>query len=311
MNCILCARRGREFELESGHVCRACAVRIDDQLGHIVRLCVDAAASIVPSGGSTVPGTSVAGSRPPINLDAVQPELTIVRLEPTDPSSEVTILECLESLERMIREERGFVPYGPASLARNTRQKAREGTVDDLGGQRAVNATRVTSKPATGLETLRQVLTDKRGDQVTLVGCVNFLRRQIAWATEQPDFAIEQFADEIALCWRALLRWDAERETPGTLVLCPTLTENGECGTRLRYHEVDERVRCHRCGAERDGITLALVAMSDGREVWLDPEAAAKWMGVSERTLYRMGSRGEVTRSHGRYLVRHADAIAG
>jgi hypothetical protein len=55
-------------------------------------------------------------------------------------------------------------------------------------------------------------------------------------------------------------------------------------------------------------MTLAAVAAADGRDVWLDPEAAAKWLGVSESTLQRMARRGDVERSHGRYLIRHVSA---
>ena len=62
---------------------------------------------------------------------------------------------------------------------------------------------------------------------------------------------------------------------------------------------------CRRCRVTRDATTLAAVALSDGREVWLDPEAAANWLGISEPTLRRMARRGQLSRSHGRYLIRH------
>lgn len=95
------------------------------------------------------------------------------------------------------------------------------------------------------------------------------------------------------------------------MVRCPTPTDavdsQGlaiECGFRLYYADVHEDVTCKRCGTTRSAMTLAAVAMSDGAEVWLDPEAAASWLGVTEGTLRQWARQGKVQRSHGRYLVR-------
>jgi hypothetical protein len=93
------------------------------------------------------------------------------------------------------------------------------------------------------------------------------------------------------------------------MVKCPTLHEDeGECGYRLYYADVHDEVTCRRCGATRSAMTLAAVAAADGRDVWLDPEAAAQWLGISESTLKRMARRGDVQRSHGRYLISHVSA---
>jgi len=84
----------------------------------------------------------------------------------------------------------------------------------------------------------------------------------------------------------------------------------GQCGYRLYYTDVHDDVTCRRCGAKRSAMTLAAVAMADGREVWLDPEAAVKVLGVSESTLLRMAKAGSIERSHGRYRVSHVDPVA-
>lgn len=144
----------------------------------------------------------------------------------------------------------------------------------------------------------------------TLTGVVRFLGQQVAWMTTEPDFPVEDFADEIRSCVRVLRRFDLDASDLGTMVKCPTLLDEGECGYRLRYTDVHDDVTCRRCGTTRSAMTLAAVAMADGREVWLDPEAASAHLGVSESTLQRMARRGVIERSHGRYRVSHVQPVA-
>ena len=140
--------------------------------------------------------------------------------------------------------------------------------------------------------------------QSTLVGVIGFLIGQLDWITTEPTFGLEEFADHIHRAHRIMRRWDMDRDDVGTMVRCPTITEQGECGYRLYYHETDEHVTCRRCGASRDVSTLIAVAMSDGRAVWTDPENAARWLGVSESTLRRMAAKGKIERRRGQYLIR-------
>lgn len=113
--CVLCSRRERITEVDTGHCCAVCRVRLDDQLADIVRLAADAAAHVEPSTGAGMPGVSVPASRPPLDVDAIEPELILVRLQPDDPTSEEPILWVLESWARLLRDERGFSKYGPWS----------------------------------------------------------------------------------------------------------------------------------------------------------------------------------------------------
>lgn len=261
--CVLCAMHDRHTRLKYGHCCAACADRLAADVRRIGELAV--MASVEPRSGSG--GSSTAyGSKPPINVAGVDPELTLVGNAPSP-----TVLDVLESWVRMVREEREMAPYGPWS------------------GHAAV----ALAATATGTK-------------ATLVACVGFLAAQSEWIVGTPDFPLEDYRTEITACVRALKRWDPAAMDPGTMVKCPTMNDDGECGYRLHYHDLTEPVTCRRCGVTRDASTLAAVAMSDGREVWLDPEAAANWLGMSESTLRRMANRGEIARSHGRYLIRHA-----
>jgi len=265
--CVLCAARGKQTRLESGHCCVPCAGWLMTTVADIARLAADAAAFVAPGSSSGGGSRPVPSSRPPLTVDALDPENTTVT------GYGATVLELCEAWERMIRADRGMAPYGPASAAR----------------------------VADGMYA---------GTSASLVGVVGFLGAQVSWMTTEPTFPLEDFADEMRACVRVLRRWDVTAEDRGTMVRCPTLHEDeGECGYRLSYKDWDEQVTCKRCGVTRDAATLVAVAMSDGREVWLDPEAAAKWLGVGESTLRLWAKRGKVERSHGRYLVRHNTAV--
>lgn len=266
MTCVLCAARGRTVDT-TGHCCPACRAKLDQALGDILRLAADAAAYQPPT--ATSGSRPVPGSRPPMTLDRLDPELTLIQLIPGDASSAVTILEALESWERVIREDRDLLAFGPATSYRLTKL-AQAGTVGTFG---------------------------------YLTGTVNFLRAHIAWITTEPTFGLEDFAGHVYTAVRALRRFGTEYQATGTVIACPTISDRGECGYRLRYDDLGDQVTCPRCKATRDASTLATIAMSDGRQVWLDPEAAAAHLGVDERTLRRRANRGELQRSHGRYLI--------
>ena len=269
--CVLCAGRGRKQRLENGHVCTECAAWLMRSVAEIARLCADAALSIEP--GSTSSGGSGAfGSKPPLRIDALDPELTMLELNAGDPTSAVTILEALEMWERLVREERGMAPYGPASAHRAARI---------MGAGNSAHST-----------------------SVTLTGVVGFLGSAVPWMIDAPDWPIDEFADHIRRSVMLLGRWDVTRQASGYAVPCPTLTDSGECGYMLRYWDASEAVTCRRCHATRSASQLVTVVLSgEDRAIWVDPEAAAAHYGVSERELRRWAAKGHVKRSHGRYLL--------
>lgn len=272
---------------ETGHVCVICAYYGREtklKVGHCctpcterlradVRLVLDLAGmASVEPTTSGVGSSGVYGSRPPINVSGIDPENTLI-----GPAPSPTVLDVLESWVRMVREDRHMTPYGPWSHL--------EGSKLQDGGS-TTNA--------------------------TFRACTAFLAAETDWIATTPHFPLEDYRVELTSCVRALKRWDPDARSRGMMVPCPTLTDDDTCGARLHYEDLSEIVKCRRCGVARDAATLAAIAMSDGREVWLDPEAAANWLGINERRLRRMAQRGEITRAHGRYLIRHnAGALDG
>lgn len=265
-----CTSRCRHVELDDGHVCPRCRERISDNLRAIPEIAATATAQVAPgtSGGVLSSGDP---RRAPIDLDAADPTGLLVRLEPTDPSTEVTILEALEGWERVVREDRGLSAFGPASLARSILRR-------DLG----------------------------RPGWATLTGCCGFLATQLDWITTEPEFDVRGFAQLLTRCRSALARWDADAvDRAGWRVPCPTTTDDGECGRVLVVRDIAEGadvVWCRGCGRGWEPRRLVLVAGRDAA-VWADPEAAAAWSGVHERTLRKWASRGLVRRERGRYFM--------
>lgn len=180
-----------------------------------------------------------------------------------------------------------MAPYGPASAARAA-QVAQNGDLSHAGGlylSGAVNDTRVT-----------------------LVGCVAFLGAQVAWMSTEPEFPVEDFADEVSACVRVLRRWDvtAERGT-AYVVECPHEADSGTCGYRLRIsgEDAESYFHCPRCATEWSVDRLMLVwAETSDAAMWLDAEAVTRRYGVDRTTLDRWVRNGRVSKWHGLYDVR-------
>jgi hypothetical protein len=257
--CVLCTR-----SLHHGHVCGPCGYRIGRDLDAILELTAQAFTQIARTGKPGA-GRAVPGSRPPLVVDALDPELASVRLIPEDPSSDVPLLVLLEDWERIIREDRGLAPYGVASEARLAAHGPLHG------------ATWAQHTP------------------VTLTGVIRFLQAHQDWVIAEPSFDIAEYARQIRLCRRAVARWDAESHEPGWRVPCPTVGDDGECGQVLKVARGAESVYCRACGREWNIARLLAVAGQDA-DVWVDVEAAATLAGVHERTIRRWISRGHVAK---------------
>ena len=135
-----------------------------------------------------------------------------------------------------------------------------------------------------------------------LIAYCAFLRAHHEWVVAQ-DW-VDAYAAEVAACRRALARWDDEREPRPTVVACPTITVDGDCGHRLRLDA--DVVTCRRCGRDWDADQLVRAALSDDYDppdVWVDAEAAARAAGVHESTIRRWAARGRVTARGGRYRL--------
>ena len=265
--CALCGH-----DLSQGHICAKCAHGIRSDLNAILHLTAQAHAQTIPRQGTGNGARSVPGSKPPLDVTALDPELVLVRLVPDDESSEVPMLVLLEDWERIIREDRGLVPYGLASEAR-------------LAQAGALHAQNYTAP-------------------LTLIGVIGFLQHHHEWVCSEPSFDIAEYARQVRLCRKAVARWDMTSEPPGWRVPCPTVTDDGECGQIVKIQRGHEHAYCKRCERSWDVAHLIAVAGRDA-DVWVDVEAAATLAGVHERTIRKWVQRGNV-RKRGQ-LVRVLD----
>jgi hypothetical protein len=267
--CILCANRrpARVTELQAGHCCEACRSWLHTTIMEIGFHAHEADDWIAPRASRSA--TSIAyGSRPPINVDAVDPACTTIELNPGDESSAVTVLEALEMWERAVREDRHYAPYGIASAMRAK------------PGQLAGDTT------------------------ATLVGVVDFLAGQIDWITTEPSFGLEEFADHVRRCAGALRRWAADGDAQiGTRIACPSVLEHGSCGAPLRISTGGEPVLCRACGHAWTVEWLIRVA-GDDADGWADMEAVCRLSGLHERTIRRWAKAGKVRKRGLLYNVR-------
>ena len=290
--CILCARRGRTTELDTGHVCAVCATRIGDDLAAIPRLAAQASTEPRTGRGS---GRTVPASRPPIDLAGIDPALTTVLVG----SGPTTVLEAVESWTRVVREERGLSPYGPWSA-----EMARAASP---AGRRAAN----TPTPVSQDPRQSQAVYGPHATTVTLIAVCEFLRAHHDWVIAQPW--VDDYADEIRACARALRHLDPEREPAATVVPCPTTSvDHGDCGQRLRLDS--DHVRCSRCGRDwdREMLVRAATSIPQAADLWVDVLAASAATGVPARTIQRWARLTYVRRQQGRYSVadvkRHAES---
>jgi hypothetical protein len=256
--CAPCTARGHDTPLDAGHCCPACADRLDADLRDIPLLAMQARDHLTPTRrGTHRPGY---GSRPVINLDATDPELALIELNPGDPSSAVTLLACLEMWEIVVRDARQLAPYGPASARRTRTRRAR-----------------ITPTLAAFLDAAR------------------FLRRQHPWLIADPGFSedLPDLADHARRVAATLRRWNTDRDPPGWGLHCPTTRDDGApCGQWIRWDPDTSAAHCHRCG--RDWDTAWLLRVAD--DVWLDADAIEHLTGTPRRTLQHWARAGKVAK---------------
>ena len=133
---------------------------------------------------------------------------------------------------------------------------------------------------------------------------VRFAQTHLLWSGKQPwigDF-VSELRDIHSQGMTAARQFvQRTRKIP-----CPAETGEGSCGNFLRINPDDplEIFGCRKCGSEWTTLRLVAVAMSGKEAVWLDSEALAKWMGISERHVRRLAQkhklpkRGELYEAH-------------
>jgi hypothetical protein len=192
------------------------------------------------------------------------PERSIgIRIDALDFLAGYAILDVLESWERYLRETYNLGPFGPASAARTA---------------------------------------GKQQTPTALTETVRFLRTWLPQASKDFD-AIDDLVTEIRDAHREAERVARQNRAATWRVTCPTLTDSGDCGTLLVVPpDLEETVTCKTC-ATRWSVDrlLTITANEKSGGVWLDPEACALRLGVSEVTLRRWAREGRIERKAGRY----------
>ena len=198
--------------------------------------------------------------------DGRSTERTIgVRVSALDSAAGFTYVDTLESWEIDWREFFNLTRYGEASASRNRSTQPHQ----------------------------------------MIAGIVKFLTGWLQRAADEHP-AFPEFASEVRNLAAQAKEAANERTRPHWRVTCPTDTDDGECGRELLVSGEDfgGSVFCRVCGTtwpvER---LLRVVASSRLSELWLDPEAAAEYCGVSSRLLRKWGQKGLIRRERGRYEV--------
>jgi hypothetical protein len=251
MTCVPCAARGRTTETDQ-HCCTKCRTWLHDMLTGIPAQAAEAA-TWTPAAGHN-PGTHAYGSRPPLPVDTLDPELALIELNPGDESSAVPILEAFEMWERVIRDARNLAPYGPASYARQT------------GNNTAATLTEV----------------------------IRFLASQFDWITTDQDFDLPEFTAHVRRASAVLRRWSTLDQAVGTRIACPTQLDDGSnCDANITVAADSDGVYCRRCGRTWTVEWLIRVA-GEGADGWADMEAIVRLSGLHERTIRRWARSGKV-----------------
>ncbi|MEN9416574.1 MAG: hypothetical protein RI988_194, partial [Pseudomonadota bacterium] len=259
---------------DNTHACPTCQQQLRHHLNDIQKLIGLAHDHIT---GSSSKGTTrpAPASRPPLTVNALDPGLTEIEIDPDDPELQLTILEILEMWERVIRQDRGLIPYGIAS----------EAAMDAAGARTDTWAT----------------------TWINLNHTIAFHHGALDWAITAPNFDLPQYAHHLKLCRAALTRWEENRHNPAWKVPCPTLTTTGECARILRVDTSQDTVTCRSCGNTRSILNLLRVAGTEA-DVWVDIESAARLAGVTERTVRNWVQKKTVQRR--RMYVRLMDVRA-
>lgn len=273
--CVTCRR-----EQDDWRPCPGCVTRVDQMLAELVDLHALASLpeSLIPPTTGNEPRSG--SKEPPIGLDINALDLAHGEvLLSTDDTIDPPPWLGLETWEQDWREQFGLGSYGNASSAR-----------------------------------LRRARSHATAQEVTLVGCIGFLRSWWPTAARMHPGAGE-FAADIKRMWHharnALHIPIGDSEPPAFTITCPADLDGRQCGQRLPVHHqplpIDDEtaaaatpvsLNCPRCGSHWDLHRLLLVARAAGQQIWMSAEQAAEYLGVHRTTILRMAAHAEIRR-HG------------
>lgn len=136
-------------------------------------------------------------------------------------------------------------------------------------------------------------------------GIIQFL---MSWIDEaaQHHPAFPDFHHETMMLWRHAKQAANDIAPNAWRVTCPTDTDTGECGQTMTVSADDFNgsVYCRFCKTDWPvERLLRVVASSRMSELWLDPEAAAKYCGVTTRWLRELSRKKLIRKRRGQYEV--------
>lgn len=285
--CVLCARRGRATEVDTGHCCAVCTVRLDDALRDVVD--IGDSTAVEPRSGVGGTGSTGLESKPPTDLDRLAPYLADVALA---EHWRQPIANVLLDWERILREDLHLAWIGNATAGHSGTSEA---VLAAKSARASVALLRshlayITGTPEFPLEDF--------ADQVH--ACANRMRafanhlRAADRVVECPTLTVRTNEDGAYLtCGHPL--------TVRTWQPIDARDDNGR-----RDLSIGDPVNCRRCGATRSPEQLIHAA---GKEAaWADAEAISEWYGIGARTLRRWAANGYVRREHGRYSIADVEA---
>ena len=141
----------------------------------------------------------------------------------------------------------------------------------------------------------------------------SFLNTWLAKACEE-HLAIDLFATELRQQWSAMREGAGETPAGTWIIPCPAdieVIDNGVmsialCGTPIKIKDADfdAEVTCRSCKQHWKVSRLLYVgASAKASGIYVDPEAAAHYLGVTERTLRTWARQGKIKRERGRYDI--------
>lgn len=128
---------------------------------------------------------------------------------------------------------------------------------------------------------------------------IDFAKTHLAWSANQDWFS--DFLSELKQLHgqgRAAAKIFVEKKKR---IPCPGETQEGlPCGFMLTIRQDQEMLNlftCSKCKTEWTSLRLVAVALSNPQqEVWLDLEAIANWLGISERHCRRLAKANGVSK---------------
>jgi hypothetical protein len=205
-----------------------------------------------------------------------------IRVDALDLVAGFDVLPQLESWERLFREDYKLTKYG------------------EISGQRARVV--IVSMPAhDGRSIPPQIAISGY-----ISGTVTFLQQWLPRICAD-HAAVDEFAKELRQLHRQAQAASGQSPRTSWNVACPSDTDDGECGNRLKVNgeDFDSHVTCRLCKTTWPVQRLLLVASSSTTSaIMIDAEAAARMYNVNVTTLWRWAKAGKIKHERGRYDVR-------